>query len=251
MRRRRQRRRRRRRRLLALSSRLAPPTPPLPPLRALPSAAPAARRSPLAQAPTIWAHLPFRDPPTTSPPRAASSGHSETSAPPRHRRFPPPPRPHLPLLHPPPLLSLLLARRASVSAILSLRFTRDLSAFINCTSRRTSVVAVVVDDHRFLDSGRIVAGPEYGESPYPRKSARVAYRSAAKDRATFLARLLSACLPTTTTAGHRRFPLSRTASFHPHSSRSRRHAPSVNHPRERREKAARLDSVQINREKER
>lgn len=90
--------------------------------------------------------------------------------------------------------------RVRVRDIITPFYSRFIGLYQLYEPANERAVVVVVDDHRFLDSGRIVAGPEYGESPYPRKSARVAYRSAAKDRATFLARLLSACLATTTTA---------------------------------------------------
>lgn len=142
-------------------SRLAPPTPPLPPLRA---SAPPPAAPPLAKAPTIWAHLPFRDPPTTSLPRATAAFLLRRDL-------------HLPLLHPPLLLSpfsLLLARpcpRYYHSVLLAIY--RPLSTVPPVNEPSRCIVVVVVDvavdvivvvvvvvvgrDHRFLDSGRIAS----------------------------------------------------------------------------------------------
>ena len=208
----------------------ARPFPGLPPFASL-------RRSPRPppSGPTFpFATLDAPRRPTTS--LATARPSSETSAP-LHRRFPPPRRPPAPAAPPaappasgvslPPAtdasllllrdLSFLVARRASssfsvdshgpasVSTILSLRFTRDLSAFINSTGGERCIVVVVVvvvvvvemlqrSDNgsrnrgygRFLDSDESKrAGPN--AVAYPRKSARVAYRLVPADRETLRA----------------------------------------------------------------
>jgi hypothetical protein len=148
----------------------ARPFPGLPPFASL-------RRSPRPppSGPTFpFATLDAPRRPTTS--LATARPSSETSAP-LHRRFPPPRRPPAPAAPPaaPPASSVslppatdaslllhrdrsfLVARRASssfsvdshgpasVSTILSLRFTRDLSAFINSTGGERCIVVVVVE----------------------------------------------------------------------------------------------------------